>query len=170
VHHGTAPAKPGACVDADLRPNPSDLARIRAAILCLVNRERMARGERPLRANGRLERAAQGYSEEMSLRGFFGHIGRRGATPLRRVRAGGYIYSSRVGYELGENIGWGTLWMATPRAIVAAWMASPGHRENILDPRYRDTAVGVSPRAPASLAHGQPGAIYTQEFGTIVTG
>jgi uncharacterized protein YkwD len=49
-------------------------------------------------------------------------------------------------------------------------MASPGHRENILDARYRDTAVGVSPRAPASLAHGQPGAIYTQEFGTIIPG
>jgi len=40
----------------------------------------------------------------------------------------------------------------------------------MLDPRYRDTRVGVSPQAPASLAHGQPGAIYTQEFGTIISG
>jgi uncharacterized protein YkwD len=160
----------GACVDADLTPDAADLSRVRAAILCLVNRERAARGERPLRANGHLERAAQGYSREMSLGGYFSHIGRRGATPLSRVRAGGYISSTRAGYELGENIGWGTLWKATPRAIVAAWMASAGHRENILDPRYRDTAVGVSPQPPAPLAHGQPGAIYTQEFGTIRTG
>ncbi len=129
-----------------------------------------AHGESPLHSNGRLETAAQGYSQEMSLRDYIGHIGRRGATPLSRLRAAGYIYSSRVGYELGENIAWGTLWLATPRAIVAAWMASPGHRENILDARYRDTAVGVSPEAPSSLAHGQAGAIYTQEFGAIVTG
>lgn len=160
----------GVCADADLSPNWSDLARIRTAILCLVNRERMARGERPLRANGALERAAQGYSQEMSHDGYISHIARSGATPLSRVRADGYIYSSRVGYELAENIGWGTLWMATPRAIVAAWMASPGHRENILDARYRDTAVGVSPGAPASMAHGQPGAVYTQEFGSILAG
>ena len=104
------------------------------------------------------------------MAGYIGHTSRRGGTPLSRMRAGGYLYSSRVGYELGENIGWGTLWLATPRAIVAAWMASPGHRENILDPRYRDTAVGVAPRAPQALAHGQAGAIYTQDFGAIITG
>ncbi|MCW3026335.1 MAG: SCP-like extracellular [Solirubrobacterales bacterium] len=170
AHHSPAPTATGACAYAELQPNGSDLGRIRSAILCLVNRERMTRGERALRANGRLEKAAQGHSEEMSHGGPVGHISRRGGTPLSRVRADGYIYNGRVGYELGENIAWGTLWMATPRAIVAAWMVSPGHRENILDARYRDTAVGVSARAPASLGHGQPGAVYTQEFGTIIPG
>jgi uncharacterized protein YkwD len=160
----------GSCADAELTPNGADLERIRAAIMCLVNRERLAHGERPLRPNPRLESAAQGHSEEMSSGGYIGHIGRRGGTPLSRIRAGGYLYSSRIGYELGENIAWGTRWLATPRAIVAAWMTSPGHRENILDPRYRDTAVGVSPHAPTSLARGQAGAIYTQEFGAIFTG
>jgi uncharacterized protein YkwD len=157
-------------VDVDLMPSEQDIARIRAAILCLVNREREAAGESPLRANARLETAAQGHSEEMSLGDYFEHRGQRGVTPLGRMRAAGYVYSSRIGYELGENLGWGTLGMATPRAIVAAWMASAGHRENILDPRYRDTAIGVSPNPPASLAHGQPGAVYTQDFGVIITG
>ena len=64
------------------------------------------------------------------------------------MRAVGYISSSRVGYEVGENIAWGTLYLATPRAIVAAWMASPGHRANILDARYRETGIGVSPHPP----------------------
>ena len=86
------------------------------------------------------------------------------------MRAAGYIYSRQIGYEVGENIAWGTLWLATPRAIVAAWMASPGHRANILDRRYRDTGIGVSPHPPTSLAHGQPGAIYTQDFGVIIHG
>jgi uncharacterized protein YkwD len=44
-------------------------------------------------------------------------------------------------------------------------MASPRHRANILDARFRDTAVGVSPHPPSSLARGQAGAIYTQDFG-----
>ena len=44
-------------------------------------------------------------------------------------------------------------------------MASPGHRANILDPRFRDTAIGVSTHPPFSLARGQAGAIYTQDFG-----
>ncbi len=87
-----------------------------------------------------------------------------------RIRACGYIYSSQVGYEVGENIGWGTLWLATPRAIVAAWMASPGHRANILDAHFRDTAIGVSSHPPTSLARGQDGAIYTQDFGVIIAG
>ena len=81
------------------------------------------------------------------------------------MRAIGYVSRSQIGYHVGENIGWGTLWEATPRAMVAAWMASPGHRANILDARFRVTAIGVSPHPPSSLARGQAGAIYTQDFG-----
>jgi uncharacterized protein YkwD len=158
-----------ACRGAGLRPTQRDLRLIRAATLCLVNRERAARGERPLRLNRRLVRAARAHSESMALDDYFDHIGPRGQTPLARLRAVGYISSSR-GYEVGENIAWGTLGLATPRAIVAAWMASPGHRANILDPRFRETGIGVSPHAPSSLAHGQPGAIYTQDFGVITRG
>jgi hypothetical protein len=52
--------------------------------------------------------------------------------------------------------------------MVAAWMSSPGHRANILDPRFHDTAVGVSPHPPPALARGQAGAIYTQDFGGLL--
>jgi uncharacterized protein YkwD len=104
----------------------------------------------------------------MAFHDYFEHLGPRGQTPLARMRAVGYISSSRVGYEVGENIAWGTRRLATPRAIVAAWMASPGHRANILDPRYRETGIGVAPHPPRALAHGQPGAIYTQDFGVII--
>jgi uncharacterized protein YkwD len=165
-----AAAKSGACADADLMPNEEDVARVGAAVLCLVNRERVDDGEGPLEPNARLETAAQGHSEEMSVGDYFDHVGARGDTPLSRMRACGYIYSSQIGYEIGENLGLGILWLATPRAIVSAWMASPGHRGNILDPRYRDTAIGVAPQPPASLAHGEAGAVYTQDFGAMVTG
>jgi len=159
-----------ACTHTRLRPSAANTALIRAATLCLINRERVTHGEQALRPNKRLRRAAQAHSVSMAFGDYFEHDGPSGQTPLARLRDAGYISSSRVGYEVGENIAWGTLYLATPRSIVAAWMASLGHRANILDARYRETGIGVSPHPPASLAHGQPGAIYTQDFGVIITG
>jgi len=163
VHRAAAA---GACRDAGLTPTIHDLRLVRAATLCLVNRERSSHGERPLRSNRRLARAAQAHSNSMARYDYFEHVGPRGQTTTARLRAVGYI-SSSIGYEVGENIAWGTLDLATPRAIVSAWMASPGHRANILDPRFRETGIGVCPHAISSMAHGQPGAIYTQDFGVI---
>jgi uncharacterized protein YkwD len=156
------------CEDALLQPTAQNLESIRTATLCLVNHERAINGEAPLRANPQLQQAAQGHTESMVQDDYFEHIGPQGETPLQRMRDAGYIYSSQLGYSVGENIAWGTLWDGTPSAIVAAWMASPGHRANILDSEYRDSGIGVSPHPPNSLAHGQSGGIYTQDFGVIV--
>jgi uncharacterized protein YkwD len=158
------------CVNVNLRPTSTNLKLIRVATLCLINRERRLHGERPLRPNRRLRRAAQAHSQSMALGDYFQHSSPSGQTPLARMRSVGYISSSRVGFEVGENIAWGTLSLATPRAIVASWMASPGHRANILDPHYRETGIGVSPHPISSRAHGQAGAIYTQDFGVIMRG
>jgi uncharacterized protein YkwD len=158
------------CPGADLRPGQENIAAIRAATLCLIDRERTSNGEQPLQPNGRLQQAAQSHTESMAFDDYFEHAGPQGDTPLSRMTAAGYIYSSQVGYEIGENIGWGTLSLATPRAILAAWMASPGHRANILDAHFHDTAIGISPHPPSSLAQGLAGAIYTQDFGVIITG
>jgi uncharacterized protein YkwD len=171
-HHHSVPAaaNSSSCPNASLKPGPDNLQSIRDAVLCLINRERTDHGERLLQANGQLQQAAQNHTQDMVFGNYFEHNGPKGDTPLGRMRSAGYIYSSRVGYEVGENIGWGTLWLATPRAIVAAWMASPGHRANILDAHFHDTAIGVWPHPPVSLSHGQGGGIYTQDFGVIITG
>ena len=162
------PARLTSCLDTELQPTGADLGRIRTATLCLVNRERAERSERPLAPSSQLGQAAQRHAESMAFGDYFAHVGPRGETPLSRIRASGYISSAQTRYEVGENIGWGSLWLATPSAMVAAWMASPAHRANILDPRFRATAVGVFPELPASLARGQAGAIYTQDFGASV--
>jgi uncharacterized protein YkwD len=158
------------CPGADLKPTQENIETIRNATLCLIDQERTGHGEASLQPNAQLQQAAQAHTESMAFGGYFEHDGPRGDTPLSRMIAASYIYSSRVGYEIGENIGWGTLSLATPRAIVAAWMASPGHRANILDAHFRDTAIGVSPHLPSSLGQSQAGAIYTQDFGVIITG
>lgn len=158
------------CADTDLIPTSEDLVEVRSATVCLVNRERVAHGLQPLTVNGRLNRAAQGHSEDMVAEDYFSHYGPSGDSPASRMRAAGYIYSANIGYEIGENIAWGTLGLSTPKSIVEAWMHSPGHRANILDPHFRETGMGIVAALPRSDGNGQPGAMYTQDFGVIITG
>lgn len=155
------------CENTELTPTPENLAEVEAATLCLINQERARHDERPLRTNRRLEEAAQGHSEEMIADDYFAHVAPDGMTPVQRIEATQYIPNAEVGYTIGENIAWGTLELSTPSSIVAAWIASPEHLANILYAPYRDTGIGVVPAVPASLAEGQPGAMYSQEFGVI---
>ena len=171
--HGSRTVKPadaGSCTGANLQPTQTNVEVIRSATLCLIDQERADHSEAALQPNAQLQQAAQAHTESMAFGDYFEHDGPQGDTPLSRMISFGYIYSSQVGYEIGENIGWGTFNLGTPRAIVAAWMASPGHRANILDARFRDTAIGVSAHVPSSLSQGQAGGIYTQDFGVIITG
>jgi len=156
------------CQNAQLMPEPGNVGLVRLAVLCLINRQRAQHGETPLTLNAELEQAAEGHAQEMISADYFDHVSPSGLTPVGRVRATGYIPSPLVGYVIGENLAWGTLSLATPEAIVAAWVASPGHLANILESQYRDTGVGVAPQAPALLANGAPGATYAQEFGVII--
>ena len=54
AHHSFTSRRP--CTNARLMPNNKDLKLIRAATLCLINRERTRRGEHSLRPNARLRR------------------------------------------------------------------------------------------------------------------
>ncbi len=155
------------CQNTELMPEPGNLEAVREATVCLINQERARNNELPLQPNAQLGQVAQQHSEDMIGKDYFAHTTPSGETQQDRVLASGYIPNAQVGYTIGENIAWGTLYLATPSSIVAAWIASPEHLANILNPEYRETGVGVDPAAPPSLAEGQPGAIYTQEFGVI---
>jgi uncharacterized protein YkwD len=156
------------CQNSQLTPEPGNLALVRDAVLCLINTERAQDGEDPLAANAQLEQAAASHGQEMISRDYFAHISPSGLTPVERIRTTGYVPDSDVGYVIGENLAWGTLSLATPQAIVSAWVASPEHLANILEAKYSDTGIDVQPEVPASLAQGAAGALYTQEFGVIV--
>jgi uncharacterized protein YkwD len=156
------------CQNGELAPEGANLPLVRAAVLCLVNRVRAQHGESPLQANPDLEAAAEAHNAELIAQNYFAHIAPNGTTPVDRVRTTGYIPGPKFGYVIGENLAWGTLSLATPQSIVAAWVASPGHLANILEAQYRDTGIGVTPAVPASLGEGQRGATYAQEFGVII--
>jgi len=155
------------CQNTGLTPEAGDLPALRAAVLCLVNRVRAENGRSPLAPDARLEAAAEAHSREMVALDYFQHISPSGQTPADRIKAAGYIPGLTYGYAVGENIAWGTLGLSTPEAIVRAWEASPEHLANILEDQYRETGIGVQAAVPQSLGEGEPGAIYTEDFGVI---
>jgi len=153
------------CADAHLRPTRANVARIDAATLCLIDRERTDRGLTPLRRDARLDAAAQIHVVEMVVGDYFDHLGTGGQTPVERAIAAGYRPPSGIGH-FGENIAAAGRSLATPAASVASWMRSPTHRAQILDPSFRDTGIAVTAGVPASLGMGRSGATYAEEFGT----
>ena len=156
------------CQNTEITPEPGNIEAARSAVLCLVNRERAEHSLAPLKPNAQLETAAEEHNAEMLQVDYFAHVAPDGETPVERIKRTGYIASESDGYVIGENLAWGTYSLATPKAIVEAWIASPGHLANILESRYTETGIGVTPSVPQSLGEGNPGATYAQEFGVIV--
>jgi uncharacterized protein YkwD len=156
------------CQNTELTPEAGNIALVRAAVLCLINRKRAESNESPLKQSAELEQAAEGHCTELIADDYFAHVSPSGETPVDRIRDTGYIPSPSVGYVIGENLAWGTYQLSTPQAIVSAWIASPGHLANILEAQYTETGIGITPAVPASLAAGAPGATYAQEFGVII--
>jgi uncharacterized protein YkwD len=161
-----APASSEPCANTELVPTASNIAEVRAATLCLINREREQHGEVALRESPDLLSAAQRHSEDMIARDYFDHTTPSGEEFGTRIMASGYVRRGEA-YELGENIDCGTLYLASPSATVKAWMNSPEHRENILNGEFKETGIGVAAEAPPSFASGEQGATYTQDFGVI---
>jgi hypothetical protein len=54
---------------------------------------------------------------------------------------------------------------ASPRLTVRAWMRSPGHGRNILDPRFTDIGIAVVRGAPVRERRRGPAATHATEFG-----
>jgi uncharacterized protein YkwD len=46
-------------------------------------------------------------------------------------------------WEVGENLVWGTGPLSTPHSLVASWMNSPPHRENLLKPTFREIGIAA---------------------------
>jgi uncharacterized protein YkwD len=152
-----------ACANAELQPTPTDLPAIDAATLCLVNRVRTANRLRALRFSNPLQSVASAQAREMVQGDYFGDRSLSGKTPMQRILATAYpAHATRV--KAAQNIGWATGPLASPAAMVQAWMHSPPHREIILTAAFRDLGVGVTAAAPSTLSQGLAGATYTLEL------
>ncbi len=159
-----ARAKGWGCLNANLHPTAKNAAAIDKSILCLVDQIRRAHGLPVLHANGALGSVAASQAVTMVKADYFADIRPTGQTPLALVTVTSYPEHTEA-VAVGQNIAWGTGGLATPAHIVAAWMASPPHRANILSREYRDAGVGVTPAVPSVLRVGHQGATYAFEFG-----
>lgn len=158
----SAPTAPLNCTDGDLLATAANLDRVRAATFCLVDQQRAAHGLAPLRDDPVLDAAAQSHSADMVAGDYFDHAAPDGSGPLDRVLAAGFAgLDGSLG--VAENIATASGSLATPAATVADWMASPGHRANILG-AYSSAGIGVVAATPALLGSGGQGATYTEDF------
>ena len=145
----TAPAAHAACANENVEPNAANLMQMRAATLCLLNAERTPRGLPPLRENAALTKASQYYSQLMVDLGFFAHVTPNGIDLVKRLTSRRLHRRPDAAWTVGENLAWGTGGLATPKSIMAAWMDSPGHRENVLTADFREVGLGYRPRRAA---------------------
>jgi uncharacterized protein YkwD len=152
-----------ACKGTNLQPTRANLARVTAATLCLIEHERLAYRLDPLHSNSSLRHIGSKQASEMVIGEYFGDDSLSGWTPMQRIEASAYATSARS-LSAGQNIGWGSGTLATPAAMVRAWMLSPPHREIMLSGGYRDIGVGIAPAAPQRSTEGLPGATYAVEF------
>ena len=152
-----------ACKGTNLQPTHANLGRVSAATLCLIDQERLAYRLQALRPNGSLRSIGSRQASEMVIGAYFGDDSLSGWTPIQRIAASAYAARARS-LSAGQNIGWGSGPLATPLAMVRAWMLSPPHREIMLSGGYRDIGVGVAPAAPQRPSDGLPAATYVVEF------
>ncbi|WP_314225220.1 CAP domain-containing protein [Streptomyces zaehneri] len=120
-----------------------------ARVVALVNNERAKVGCSPVTLNAKLSQAAQAHSADMASHNTMSHTGSDGSDPGQRITRAGYLWST-----YGENVAYG---YSTPEQVMAGWMASAGHKRNILDCGFKEIGVGVA----------QPGNYWTQDFGTV---
>ena len=119
-------------------PPPPQTSAESLQILALVNNERTSRGLVPMRLNGSLNDAAQAHSAAQASVGSIFHIAPDGSNPGHRIARTGYQFST-----WGENVAAG---YRNANAVMAAWMRSPGHCRNILNPAFTELGVGYVKR------------------------
>jgi uncharacterized protein YkwD len=122
-----------------------------------MNRVRAKRGLRALRARATLTRPARAHSRYLLQRGTIAHEGPGGAPFWTRLVAAGYPRNRTMGENLAMTYGSG---LEVARRTVRLWMGSPGHRANLLNPRFRHTGAGVARSADFSMV------ILTADYGS----
>jgi uncharacterized protein YkwD len=97
----------------------------------------------PLRPSVVLEQVAYGHALDMAQHEYFEHQDLAGRSPADRVRAAGYREKL-----VGENIAYGP---KSAAEVVRGWLDSPGHCENIMEPRFAEMGMAYAlGRAPGN--------------------
>jgi uncharacterized protein YkwD len=143
--------------------NEVTVGHARKAVLCLINRERHARGIPKLDRDRKLQRASQRHNDLMQNRSCFSHDCPGEPSLTGRLQDVGWLTGGLSRWAYGENIAWGEGERGTPRAIVNAWMNSSGHRANILNRTFDEIGVGYTKGTITNK--NANGSVMTADFG-----
>ena len=131
-------------VHQKIDPYNIDYNLLKAAIFYCTNLQRYKYKIIHLKHSPALERAAQKHSMNMVKKNFFSHRNRSrvNKTVKDRLKSEGI-----KGGCIGENISWNfekdpSYW-SFALAVVEGWMASPGHKSNILDKEFKYLGCGT---------------------------
>jgi uncharacterized protein YkwD len=105
----------------------------------------------PLTLNASLTSAAAAHALDMAVHHKLDHDGSDGSSSGERVTRAGYAWRA-----VGENIASG---QKDADAVVAAWLASPGHCATLMGPYFAEMGVAFA-YAPGA----NPGIYWAQEF------
>ena len=153
------------CPDAALRPTPSNLARVEAAMVCVLNVERKHAGRHPLDRARRLDRSAGRHTRDMVDEGYFSHQRDGGPTLLQRITKVDYFDGARSGLY-GENLGYAPPENAGARRMTDAFSVSDHHRRTMLYRRFRDVGIGTAYVDPDPAFYPDwPAVVFTLDFG-----
>jgi uncharacterized protein YkwD len=115
-------------------PTTGPIDREVVSFVKLMNAHRVSLGLSALAWDSRAAAVAQAHSRDMFDRHYFSHTSPDGRSTWDRLAARGINYS-----QAGENIAWG---QGTGRAVLTAWLRSPGHRANIERGSFTHHGVG----------------------------
>lgn len=123
-------------------------------VIKLTNLKRQENGLLPLQTNPQLTAAAAQKAADMFARNYWAHVSPIGTQPWYFVTQAGYSYR-----YAGENLARD---FSQPEAVVDAWMASPSHRDNLLNSHYQDIGIAVVD----GTLDGRDTTLVVQMFGT----
>jgi uncharacterized protein YkwD len=126
-------------------------------LLASTNTARANNQAPALSINSQLTSAAQAKANDMATRNYWSHNTPEGNPPWIFVTAQGYAYQ-----KLGENLATG---FSDEQATVDGWMASPPHKENMLNPDYSEVGFGFANNSDYTAAGGGPMTIIVAFYG-----
>lgn len=104
-------------------------------VLTSINVERNKAGLGSLTVNDQLNAAAQAKATNMFQDQYWAHNSPTGITPWVFIKSAGYKYNV-AGENLARDFG-------DTATMVSAWMASPTHKDNIVNEKYKETGIAV---------------------------
>lgn len=108
-----------------------------STLISLTNQQRAAAGLAPLYENAELDASAYAKAQDMLANQYWAHYSPSGTSPWYFMRASGYQYSIA-----GENL---AMDFDSDQAVMDAWMNSPEHRANLLNPNFQDVGIAEVP-------------------------